>query len=191
LLLALQTEAPATRETAWALFEQLYRPVILAWCRRRVPSFEVAEDLTQDVLQKLSLQFLRHSYDPVRGRFRSWLKAVVNNVLTDFARTRQRRPDGDGVGSTEHGRMLADLASPEVADQLSDVIAGQALTKAAQAIAAVQARVQEAHWQAFCLRYGDGLSASEVAAELGLSLANVHKILQRIRNQLEEEMDHG
>src|SRR5262249_31330930 len=148
LLTALQSQSPDKREGAWARFEPLYRPVILAWCRSRAPSFEVAEDLSQEVLQKLSQQFPRHCYDPVRGRFRSWLKAVVNNVLTDYARARQRRLDTDGVGSTEHGRMLAELASPEVADQLSEVIASQPVTRAARAIATVRARVQEAHWRA-------------------------------------------
>jgi RNA polymerase sigma-70 factor (ECF subfamily) len=190
LLLALQSQSPAKREAAWALFEPLYRPVILAWCERRHLPSETSEELTQEILLKLSVKFVGHCYDPDRGRFRSWLKTVVGNVLTDYWRTQQRRLEGDGVGGTDHGRRLAELASPEAADQLSDSVASQPVTRAAQAIGRVRARVPEAHWRAFWLFAVEKRPAAEVAAEAGLSLANVYKISQRTRKQLEEEIGH-
>jgi RNA polymerase sigma factor (sigma-70 family) len=190
LILALQSQSPAKRESAWARFDPLYRPVILAWCGNRYSS-EVAEDLTQDVLQKLSVQFLRNCYDSDRGRFRSWLKAVVNNAMNDYARKVRRQPGIAGAGGTEHGRMLAELVDPAVAERLSEVIMSQPVTKAARAIAAVRGRVQDAHWQAFCLVYVEELSTAEAAAKLGLNVSNVHKITQRVQKQLREEIDHG
>jgi hypothetical protein len=43
------------------LFDPVYRPVILNWCRRRpVP----AADLTQDILLKLFHKFPQPCYDP-------------------------------------------------------------------------------------------------------------------------------
>jgi DNA-directed RNA polymerase specialized sigma24 family protein len=144
LILALRSQSPAKREGAWSKFDPLYRPVIFAWCANRYPH-EVAGDLTQEVLLKLSVQFLRNCYDPDRGRFRSWLKAVVNNAMNDYGRKVRAQPKIAGAGGTEHGRMLAEWPGPEAAEQLSEVILSQPITKAARAIAAVQGRVQEAH----------------------------------------------
>jgi RNA polymerase sigma factor (sigma-70 family) len=190
LIDALGSQSPAKRESAWLEFDPLYRPVILAWCRNRF-SAEVAEDLTQDVLQKLSVQFLRNCYDPDRGRFRCWLRTVVNNAMNGYARKSQNQPKIAGAGGTEHGRMLAELVDPAAAERLSEVIMSQPSTKAARAMAAVRGRVQDAHWQAFCLVYVEEISAAEAAARLGLSPVNVHKITQRIKKQVREEIDHG
>jgi RNA polymerase sigma factor (sigma-70 family) len=191
LLLDVQSPCQADREAAWATFELRYRPVIRAWCSKRSLQPETAEDLTQEILLKLSEQFLRRCYDPDRGRFRSWLKAVVSNALTDYWRARQRRPDAVAIGGTDHGRLLAELASPESAGQLSEVIATQPVTRAALAVAAVRGRVAEAHWKAFYLYHAEGRPVEEVAAEVGLGVGNVYKILQRIKKQIEEEVGHG
>jgi RNA polymerase sigma factor (sigma-70 family) len=191
LIRALQSQSPEKREGAWEEFDPLYRPVILAWCRHRYP-FEVAGDLTQEILQKLAVQFLKKCYDPDRGRFRSWLKAVVNNAMADYARKAQGRPDIDGAGGTEHGRMLAELVDSTAAEQLSEAILSEPVTtRVTRALAAVQGRVQEVHWQAFCLLRNDELSTSEVAARLGLKVSNVYKIEERILKKLREEIEHG
>lgn len=190
LIRALRSQSPAKREGAWSRFDPLYRPVIFAWCANRYPH-DLAGDLTQEVLQKLSVQFLKQCYDPDRGRFRSWLKAVVNNAMADYARQAQRRLNIAGAGGTEHGRMLAEMAGPAAAEQLSEAILREPVTKYARAVAAVQGRVQEVHWRAFCLLYEADLSPSEVATELGLTVANVYKIEQRIKQQLQVEIDHG
>jgi RNA polymerase sigma factor (sigma-70 family) len=194
LLLAIHSQSPGKREAAWWRFEALYGPVILSWCWWRLPPElkEDARDLTQDILLKLSVKFLQHCYDPARGRFRSWLAVTVRHAVTDYRRKRQGQIGAGAVGGTDHWRMLADLASREAADQLRDAITNQPATRAAQAIVArVRANVPERHWKAFCLYHFEERPAKEVAAELGLEVANVHKILQRIRKKLEEEKDHG
>ena len=92
--------ADGRRDEAWAVFHARYRDVILGWCLRRGLSPDGAEDLTQDVLLKLFQQLPQYHHDPARGQFRGWLKAVVNNTLTDFWRRQQRRPDQGAVGGT-------------------------------------------------------------------------------------------
>jgi RNA polymerase sigma factor (sigma-70 family) len=187
LLLELQSQSPARREAAWPRFESIYRPLILAWCQRRLKP-EAAEDLAQDVLLKLSLKFPQMCYNPDRGRFHSWLKATVENALTDYAR-RQGRQVADAVGGTDNGRMLAYLAGPE-ADELSSAISNHPVTGAVQALARAQAQVPEAHWKAFCFYHREKRPVEEIAAELGLGVANVYKILQRTRKLVKEGMGH-
>src|SRR5262249_25254569 len=97
------------RDELWAAFSARYRDVIVGWCVRRGLRGADAEDLVQDVLLKLFQQLPAHRHDPARGRFRSWLKAVVNNTLTDY--WRRRGPDRGAVGGTAFLARAAELAS--------------------------------------------------------------------------------
>ncbi len=52
-------------------------------------------DLAADLAQEFALRFLRgdfHRADPSRGRFRSYVKSAVNNLLIDAHRRRKHRP---------------------------------------------------------------------------------------------------
>src|SRR5262245_13104707 len=100
------------KDEAWAVFHDRYHGVILGWCLRRGLPSDGAEDLTQDVLLKLFGQLPQYSHDPARGQFRCWLKAVVNNILTDFWRRQQRRPESGAVGGTAFLKRLDGLVSP-------------------------------------------------------------------------------
>src|SRR5262249_21709310 len=137
------------REEAWAAFQARYCEVIFGWCLRRGLSAHGAEDLTQEVLLKLFEQLPRYKHDPQRGQFRAWLKAVVNNILTDFWRRQQRRPERGGVGGTTFQEWIADLESPEAAGELSQVIETHAQATAAEVLERVRAKVKDTTWRAF------------------------------------------
>src|SRR6516162_4580530 len=112
------------RDEAWTVFHSRYRGVILGWCLRRGLPPDGAEDLTQDILLKLFQELPRYRHDPARGHFRGWLKAVVNNALSDFWRRQRGRPE-HGIGGTAFLERLGGLASPEAADELSGTIEDQ------------------------------------------------------------------
>ena len=84
------------REDAWAVFQAGYRDVILGWGQRYGLDLHAAEDLTQEILIKLLEALPRHEHNPDRGRFRSWLKTVVRNVLADRRRRQRRRLEPGG-----------------------------------------------------------------------------------------------
>jgi RNA polymerase sigma-70 factor (ECF subfamily) len=178
------------REEAWAAFQARYRDVIVGWCVRRGLSAHGAEDLTQEVLLKLFEHLPRYSHDPARGRFRGWLKVVVNNALTDLQRRQRRRPEPGGVGGTAFQGQLAGLVSPEAAAELSQVIEGHALTAAAEVVERVRAKLKETTWQAFYQTMVEQRAAAEIAADLGLSVASVYKATYRVKQMLLQEYDH-
>src|SRR5947209_5198906 len=93
---------------AWAAIHARYHDVILTWCRRRELSSACAEELTQEIWLKLVKDI--HTYDPEKGRLRSWLKTVVNNTLTDDMRRQQAKPERGGVGGSAFLERLAGLA---------------------------------------------------------------------------------
>jgi RNA polymerase sigma-70 factor, ECF subfamily len=175
------------RDEAWVKFHARYRDVILGWCLRRGLLPDRAEDLTQDVLLKLFQQLPHYHHDPERGQFRSWLKSVVNNALTDFWRRQQRRPEGDAVGGTAFLEQTIDLAAPDAAGELSEVIEGRARSTAAEILERVRARLKETTWQAFHRTMVEERPAAEVASELNLSIATVYKAIYRVKQMLLEE----
>jgi RNA polymerase sigma-70 factor (ECF subfamily) len=176
--------AGGRREEAWAAFQARYRDVILGWCRRRELPPDCAEDLTQEVLLKLFQELPRYAYNPSQGRFRSWLKAVVNNALTDCWRRQQRRPELGGVGGTAFLEQLGNLESPDAADDLSGVIECRVKTTAAEVLERVRAKLKETTWQSFCQTMVERRPAAEVAAELGLTVGAIHKANWRIKQMM-------
>jgi len=183
-------QAAGRRDEAWAVFQARYRGVILGWCLRRGLSPEGAEDLTQDVLLKLFQQLPRYHHDPARGQFRGWLKAVVNNALTDFWRRQRRRPERGGVGGTAFLERLGALASPVPAGELSVVIEDHARTTAAEILDRVRAKVKETTWQAFYQTLVEQRPAAAVAAELKLNVATVYKASYRVKQMVQQEYRH-
>jgi RNA polymerase sigma-70 factor (ECF subfamily) len=179
------------QDEAWAAFQGRYRGVILGWCLRRGLPPDGAEDLTQDVMLKLFQQLPRYRHDPARGRFRGWLKAVVNNALTDFGRRQRQRPERGPIGGTAFLGQLGGLAAPEAATELSGVIEGHARTTAAEVLERVRAKLKETTWQAFYQTLVEGRPAAEVAAGLGLGVATVYKASYRVKQMLLQEYRHA
>jgi RNA polymerase sigma-70 factor (ECF subfamily) len=173
---------------AWAAFHARYHDVILTWCRRRELPSACAEDLTQEIWLKLLRDI--HTYKPEKGRLRSWLKAVVNNTLTDYWRRQQAKPERGGIGGSAFLERLAGLASPEAADELSIALERRTDNSAAAILQRVQARLQPATWQAFYQTLVEQRSAKEVAQELGLSVSAVYKHTYRVKQMLQEEYLH-
>jgi RNA polymerase sigma-70 factor (ECF subfamily) len=179
------------RDEAWAVFQDRYRGVILNWCLRRGLAYDGAEDLTQEVLLKLFQQLPRYRHDPDRGQFRGWLKAVVNNALTDFWRQQQRRAERGPVGGTAFLGQIGGLAAPEAATELSGEIESHAQNTAAGILERVRVKLKETTWQAFYQTMVEGLPAAEVAAGLGLTVATVYKANYRVKQMLLQEYRHG
>ena len=177
------------RDEIWAAFAARYRGVILGWCARRGLPPTDAEDLTQDVLLKLFQQLPGYRHDPARGRFREWLKAVVNNAVADH--WRRPRPERDAVGGSAFLERTAELVGPESVDELSSALEDHARVTAADVVARVRAKLKETTWQAFYQSLVEARTATDVAADLGLSVASVYKATYRVKQMMLKEYTHA
>ena len=67
-----------------------YGPELRAYASRRLRNRTLAEDLVQETF----LRAWRASelFDATRGTTRTWLFAILRNVISDFARARARQP---------------------------------------------------------------------------------------------------
>jgi len=164
--------------------------VIFGWCLRRGLPPDAAEDLTQEVMLKLFQKLPEYRHDPARGPFRSWLKTVVNNTVTDFLRHRQNRPETIALGGTAFLDWARSLADADSSGELSGLIEERAQTVAGEVFARVRAKVKETTWQAFYQTLVEERPAVAVAKDLNLSIASVYKSTYRVKQMLLEEYRH-
>jgi RNA polymerase sigma-70 factor (ECF subfamily) len=175
-------QAPAAPEK-WRRFVYRYAPLLLGWCRRWGLQQVDAEDVTQDVLTTLAVRLRRFQYDP-HGRFRAYLRTLARNAWSDFAKARQRA--GQGSGQECVRRLLESVeAADDLAQKLDHAFDREVLDEAR---ARVQLRVQPATWEVFELLTTQGLSAAEVGARFGMTIAAVYVAKSRVLTMLRDEV---
>jgi RNA polymerase sigma-70 factor (ECF subfamily) len=187
--LSLLSRATAGDEAAWNKMVALYQPLIFGWLQRHgVPRQETA-DLTQEVLVAVvrELRSFVHAGHP--GSFRGWLRAITVNRARGFLRGAERE---QGAGGED---VLA------IIDQLEDP--HSAVTQAwnaehdahvvRQVLKLIETDFEPATVLIFHRLVVDEARASEVAAEMGMTVAAVYaaksRVLLRVRQEAEGLLD--
>jgi RNA polymerase sigma-70 factor (ECF subfamily) len=128
---------------------------------------QAAEDLTQATFERALRAWSR--FDPGRGSDRTWLFAIARNALIDYQR-RSRVERFEPLEQTPE----ATTPGPE------ERIGGS--SELVEALGQLPERDREV----IALRYGGDLTGREVAALLGLTLANVQQVLSRSLRKLRD-----
>jgi len=145
-----------------------YRNIVFRYCRRHLQSNDEADDAVQNT-------FLR-AYTALRSGVRpenegAWLFKIAHNVCLTRHVSEARRT------RVEHGRSFDDVrefvAAPETEER-------EELAELDCALASMPAHLR----QVILLREWQGLSYSEIAEALELSLANVETRIFRARRYL-------
>ncbi len=126
-----------------------------------------ADDVTQDAM------LLAHRYrDSFRGesRYTTWLYRVTATAALMFLRKQRRlsRELPASSSTTEDGTPLLDRA-PAPGDLRDELAARDELGEVGRAVAALGAKYPAVFWK----RYGEGRTETEIAKELGISVAAV------------------
>ncbi|MEZ4358594.1 MAG: sigma-70 family RNA polymerase sigma factor [Kofleriaceae bacterium] len=127
-----------------------------------------ADDITQDAL------LLAYRYrDAFRGdsQYKTWLHRVTHSAALMFLRKRRRydreTSGARGADAQECGLVLERASCPSTS--FARACSRQRLDRARAAVARLGERYPEVFWR----RYGEGYTESEIARDLGLSLATV------------------
>lgn len=167
---------------AWAEFVQIYRPVIYRMARRRGMQDADAQDLSQDVLVRISRAI--PSWEPREGiRFRHWLRTVASNAIVS-AMTKSK-PHGMVDGSVAV-QILAD--TPELSDAVSELDNECLRERYLRAAAIVKVDVSPETWIAFEQTVVHARTCEEVAESLGKSLGTIYAARSRILKRLQAEV---
>ncbi len=136
----------------------------------RVREPALAEDLTQTTFERALRAWAR--FDPRRGGETTGLLAIARNALLDHHRRRRHEPHPGQPRPDADDAAAATVPGPE-----------QRL-EGSSGLPAALAELSDREREVLALRYGGDLSGPEIAALLGLSLANVQQILSRSLRKL-------
>jgi RNA polymerase sigma-70 factor (ECF subfamily) len=181
-LLAQLRYAPGD-EAAWSDFVACYGPKILEWCRRWQLQQADAQDVTQEVLLKLTRLMAAFDYDP-EGSFRAWLKTLAHHAWRDFVDERRRAVMGTG-----DSRMVEFLESIHAGAELDESLQYEFHRELMhQAMARVRGRVAARAWDAFRLTALEGWSGAAAGAHLQMKVAQVYLAKSRVAKSVQQEV---
>src|SRR5262249_31181794 len=103
-------------QASWDEFVERYGRHIYRWCRQWKLQDADAEDVTKNILMKLTEKLRAFAYDPSRS-FRGWLKTVAHHAWRDFADGRRHAQPAAGDSQVQE-LMLSLEAREDLAKKL-------------------------------------------------------------------------
>jgi RNA polymerase sigma-70 factor, ECF subfamily len=165
---------------SWVRFVELYTPLLHYWASH-LPGVQEADvnDLVQDVFLILLNKLPSFHYNPGQT-FRGWLRTILLNHWRD-------RPRGREALRSAPEACLDHLASPDHAEEIVAAEYRQFLV--GRALQLMQTDFEPTTWQACWQCVAMGRPASEVARDLGMSVAAVYIAKSRVLRQLRQELE--
>jgi RNA polymerase sigma-70 factor (ECF subfamily) len=174
-----------TNRDAWLEFTRLYGPVVYGFARKRGLQDADAADMMQDVMRSVSSSIGRLDYDRNQGTFRGWLFTITRNKVFNFLSARRVRPRGSGDSSTN--RLLESHPDPNEGSDDWEMEYQRRL--AALAMERVKNEFQDTTWRAFWLTAVEGVTAGDVARQVGMSPGAIYVAKSRVLARLKEEVE--
>ena len=182
-------------KVSWNEFHAIYRQLIYGLGRRSGLSHADAEDVTQDVFQRLAETIHQFEANPARGSFRSWLMTLTRWRIAN-RRTRQRSPGDASADQIPWTDAASDTRSPQ--NPIDRLPAPSEFEPGWQeewethvldmACARLARRVKEKHYRVFELYSRRGRPVLEVSRTLGVNPASVYLIGSRLTRQVKAEV---
>jgi RNA polymerase sigma-70 factor (ECF subfamily) len=180
---SLLVRARAGDEGAWEDLCGVYRPLIVGWLRRQsIPTSDL-DDLVQEILLTVvqGLPAFQHPGRP--GCFRSWLRTIAHHHSCDYWRSPARRASAPGAGAA--AQALAELEDPD--SPLNRVWIEEHDRYVLRCLLdMMELEFEPVTLRAFRRVALEGASGTEVAGELGISVAAVYAARSRVLRRLRE-----
>lgn len=179
-------------EDGWSRFYELYQEFIYSSGRGAGLSHEESKDVVQEAMITVRNYINSFEPDPSRGRFRTWLRRIVQSRIADQYRRKKRNPlekaesaapSEDSATSTTN--RIPNLNEVEL-DRLIDGKLEQAILSEARRFAKEKVRMED--YQAYDLFDIQELGAREVAISLGISAVTVRVRAFRVRRAVKQEI---
>ena len=179
-LVAMKTpEEASASPQAWATIEEVFAALespLLAYARRLVGDFAVAEDVVQDAFMKLHTQFQQ-----VRTP-QPWLYRTVHNLAVDHQRRASRIVLMDD-------RTPDDAPATDIADSQPMPDEQIARWEGIGLVRLVLETLDERSRELIRLRFDEDLSYREIAERTGLTVGNVGYILHHALKEMALELE--
>lgn len=164
---------------SWQEFDGIYRPMLHRFARARGIDDAAADDIVQQCMTVIARHIQSFEYDPGKGRFKAWLRTMVNNRVKNLFRDRKDR----AAESADFKREQDREAAP---DELFDKLwMDEHLRHCLQLI---RENVEPDTFKAFQSYVMDEEPADKVCADLGMNMNQLYKIKWRVTQKLGEKM---
>ncbi|MCZ6816632.1 MAG: sigma-70 family RNA polymerase sigma factor [Planctomycetota bacterium] len=164
---------------AWEVFDEIYRPLLLRFARSRGLDHADAEDITQQCMTAMHAHIGSFDYDPERGRFRSWLRTLVNNKVRNLLRDRREL-------QVESGHFRALPAQDDSPDAVFESLWMQ--QHLWHCLRELRNEVEESTYQAFQYYVIEQWPMERVCRELGMKANHVYTIKWRLTEKISAKM---
>jgi RNA polymerase sigma-70 factor (ECF subfamily) len=164
---------------AWREFCAIYRPMLIRFARSCGLPEEDAEDVTQYCMAAVLRNIRTFKYDRRKGRFKGWLRTMVNNRVRNVIRARREQLAESG----DFKRAQAREQSPE--DRFDEIWLDEHLR---YCIGLVQEEIEASTFEAFRLYALEERSVDEVCRDLDLTPNQLYKIKWRVTQKIGEKM---
>lgn len=181
-------------ETGWHRFYELYESFIYAVARGAGMPHDDARDVVQETMITVQNYITSFVPDKNRGKFRTWLRKIVQSRIADQYRRRKRNPvdlarkptclPPDETATSPTNR-IPDPAEVDIG-RLIDEKLEEALVDSARIRAKELSRMED--YQAYDLFALQGLSAKGVAESLAIRPATVRVRSFRVRRIVQREL---
>lgn len=163
-----------TREVPHAI----YRPVLLRYALARGLGWEDAEDVAQHALAAVHDKVASFEYQPERGRFKGWLRTIVNNRVRNLQRD---RPPDEPLDQTPT-RAGRELSPEEVFERL------WMQEHLWHGLAELRNEVDGQTYEVFERMVLHEEPIEEVCAQTGVSRGNAYTIKWRLTKRMADKM---
>ena len=173
-------------DESWAMFYDLYSPLVFRFARKYGCDRATSEDIVQETMCQVLRYLPEFQYERQRGKFRSYLFQIVVSCIRRRCKSRLETESLDQFGNTPQ----LDIPDPHP-EALELEFERQRRTNLMEhAIKRVKGRIESLTWKSFeCFILGNGKSAADVAAELGIDDRNiVYQHKNRVIRYLKEEI---
>jgi RNA polymerase sigma-70 factor (ECF subfamily) len=169
----------------WQRVFELYRPLVYSRCRRLGLGADDAADVVQEAFLAAFQSIEHFRRDSPGSNFRGWLLGIAANKLKDHWERKAKNPQAKG--GREAQRRIGQVTAPGDDSFSKEADAAEKGGLLRRALEMMQTEFQERTWKAFWRFDIDGRSATDVAADLGMTPNAVHVAVCRVRKRLREE----
>ena len=169
--------------SAWREFYDLYMPLLKRFFQARGLQEADADDIVQNVLQRVSKAAPEFEYDPAKGKFRSWLFTIARNELNRHFGKTMRVP-----GSTSKSVVMKSLTSTDEEEQKASWERDYRRHLFQWACKRVRPDTSDQAWTAFWSTAVEETPSAEVAEKLGMTVGAVYIAKSRVIAKLRDEI---
>ena len=164
---------------AWGEFDAIYRPLLIRYARARGLDDATSEDVAQLCLAAVHEHIGGFDYDPSRGKFKGYLRTLVNNRFRNLLRdNRDERAQTQDFNRPQEREQSA--------EELFDSVWQEELLR--HAMKQVREEVEPATFEAFVAYAVEEQPIEAVCTSFNMNANQVHAIKYRMTKRLAAKM---